>query len=255
MEAKESLATRPTLAVMTGPPGDPAEYKRAGDELWTGLLYRYQQTATARDLELLQHPPHNPLQDREYQLALRRFDEYILEQTGVWGWRMDMSSEIVRVKARWESTNPGFLERYGQKQGLKSRTLRGEKSAPFLEGDEQFADDAILELKSLLRRQREEFGRRGTVPRCDHIAEWIRLEIESRPMDYPRLRAHLGQLHGYVANYLPIYNKKAAAMLESGGIRADSFFYGWYAAAHQRSVPAVRNEISRRRRQTQSSQK
>ena len=246
---KQSLATRPSLAMLSAPPEDPAEYKRAGDELWIGLTLRYQEIASARDVEFLGKPPANPGQHREYQLALRRFHEYILDQTAVWGWRMDMSSEIVRIKAQWEALNPEFLERYGKQQGIRSKFVRGERPFPFSEGIEQFADGAIVELKVLLHMQRGEFAKRRTRPRCYQIAEWIRLEIETRPADFPHLYPYIGQLLGYIQVYLPTRNPKAARTLETGAVRADTFFYQWFAAATSRNVRDVRNQISLRRRQ------
>lgn len=84
---------------------------------------------------------------------------------------MDMSTEIIKIKARWEAFNPDFLERYGRQQALKSKIFRGEKAAPLVEGIEKFADATILELQSLLRLERDEFRRRlGPTPSCDRIA-------------------------------------------------------------------------------------
>lgn len=243
----QSLPMHIDLGTMVAPPEDPVECNRIGDELWIGLTLRYRETASARDVELLAKPPENPAKDRDYLMALKRFDAYILEQFAEWGWRMLMSREVVRILARWEGLDPDALETCGKKLALKSKIFRGEKAAPFSEGIEQFADGAITELQSLLRIQRDEFARRGTVARCDRIAEWMKLEIESRPADFPRLHAHLGQLAAYVQTYLPTRNPKAARMLESGIVRADSFFYMWYAVCTNRNVRDVRNQISRRR--------
>lgn len=84
----------------------------------------------------------------------------------------------------------------------------------------------------------------------------MKMEIEARPTDYPQLHAHLGQLHGYISN-LPKLNPKVARLLESGRLRADSFFHQWLAKAHSKSVKTVRNELSLLRRQAleQSSRK
>jgi hypothetical protein len=244
----------PPLAMMDAPPEDAAECDRIGNELWIGLALRYEQIAPMHDIVLLRNRPANHAKHEGYQLALKRFDEYLLNQFAEWGWRMLLSTEVIRMLARWEARHPELLERLGPALALKSRVFRGEKSAPLLEDIETFADDAIVELKTLLRMIRDDFRkRRGPRPRCERIAEWMKLEIETRPEDFPKLYPHVGQLHGYVANYLPARNKKAASMLESGEIRPDSFFYQWYAVSTNRSVKDVRNLISRRR--TESSQK
>jgi hypothetical protein len=174
--------------------------------------------------------------------------------SSVSGWRMLLSKEVIQTLARWEALHPELLEGLAPALALKSRIFRGEKSAPLLKGVESFADDVIVELKTLLRIMRDDFlTRRGPDRRCDRIAEWMKLEIEARPEDFPKLYPHVGQLHGYVANYLTLArNKKAASMLESGRIRPDSFFYQWFAVATNRSVKDVRNLISRRRTQSSS---
>jgi len=244
------------LAMMLALPDDPAECNRIGEELWIGLTLRYQQIASVQDVQLLAKPPENPDQRRDYQVALQRFDDYILDQFGVWGPAMLTSREVVRILFRWKSLRPDLFEKMGKQLALHSRIFRGEKSAPLSEGSEEFADAAIVELGILLRRQRDEFHRRPAVtPRCDRIAEWMKFEMEAHPDDFPGLYAHRGQLHGYVRNYLPQRNKKAAQELESGRIRADSLFYQWYAASTNRSARDVRNLISRRRSKKLSSSK
>lgn len=238
---------------MEAPPEDSAECERIGNELWIGLALRYAQIASEQDVELLKNCPPNDTKEEKYRLALRRFDEYLLEQFREWGWRMWLSKEVVRAVARWEARHPDLLEGLGPALVLKSRVFRGEKAAPLLTGIETFADEVIVELKTLLRIMHDDFRkRRGPRLRCDRIAEWMKLEIEGRPQDFPKLFPHAGQLHGYVANYLPERNKKAARMLESGEIRPDSFFYQWFAVATNRSVKDVRNLISRRRTQSSS---
>jgi hypothetical protein len=242
--------SRPSLAMMQVPPEDPAECDRIGNELWLGLALRYERIAPARELELLRRGPgHQTEPSPDYLWAEKQFDEFLLGMFAEFGWRMLLSKELVRTVARWESLHPELLERLGSALALKSRIFRGEKSAPLLEGTESFADETIEELRRLLRLMRDDFRQRtGPPPRCERIAGWMKVEIEAHPKDFPNLHAHLGQLHAYVANYLPAKNKKAARLLESGAVRAESFFYQWYAVATNRSVRDIRNLISRRRR-------
>ncbi len=250
-----AITTRPLqLAMMAAPPLDPAECEQLGEQLWIGLTQRYQQNATATDIELLRKLPdetHNA-----YEQALRRFDEFILKQFAEWGWRMLLSKEIVRMLARWEAQCPERLEQLGAALALKSKVYRAEKSAPFPDDIDKFADATIVELKSLFRKQRYEFQRaRAVKPRCDRIAEWIKGEVEALPSEYPMVSAHLGQLCAYIGHYLPTRNKKAAQLLETGRTRADSFFYQWYSVSTTRNVNDVRTQISRRRTQRLTSSK
>ena len=244
-EVRNKLAKRiEELGLMTAPPKDPAEYKRAGDWMWIIVTLYYKQNASARDFELLAKPPRSP--DPEYQVALKSFHESILEQAAVWGWRMDMSSEIVKIKSQWEALNADMLRRYGKQQSIESKISRGEARYPFPARIEEFADGAILELKAVFHMARVEFAKRKVPPRCSRIAEWIKAEVESRPADFPWIYPCLGKLFAYIV-HLPAVNAKAATELESGRVRADSFFYLWYAISTRRTVPDVRNQISRRR--------
>jgi hypothetical protein len=231
---------------MTEPPEDPAECARIGDELWIALRLMYQGQTSKADLDLLNTAPANGMATRQYLYALGQFHEFILEQFAQWGWRMLLSRDVLRILAQWESLNPQALERLGKAFARKSRTFRGETSANFPKGIEVFADEAIVELKRLLRVIRNESHRRGPPMRCDRIAEMMKAEIESKLEDFPRLAASLGQLHGYVALYLPSRNKKAATLLESGEMRADIFFYQFLASArrtdrHKSSLKAGRS--------------
>jgi hypothetical protein len=221
------------------------------------LTVRYREIAPVGQIDLLANPPQDSIQHREYQLALRRFHEYILDQAAIWGWRMDMSSEVVRIKAWAEANEPKFLGKYGKQQELKAEYFCGGKPFPFPEHIEEFADGCILELRGLLRVQRGEFARRRLMPRCERIAEWIKLEIETRPADFRHLYPYSGQLISYIRNHLPTRNPKSARELETGTVRADTFFYQWYAAATGRNFRDVQNQISLRRRQAieQSSRK
>jgi len=131
---------------------------------------------------------------------------------------------------------------------LKSKIFRAEKQAPLPEGVEEFADGAIEELGRLLRLQRDEFGQRPTV-RCARIAEWMKAEVEARSSEFRWLFPELAQLHAFVAN-LPQQNPTMARRLERGDLRAQGFFYQWYAAFTNRSPKDVENRISRRRKRS-----
>ncbi len=246
-QAQKQIAPRVSLATMELPPTDPAEREEIGAQLYEGLCLRYEQIAPQQDVHLLRTAPANST-DREFLMARKRFDEYLIGQFAEWGWRMLMSRAILQTLARWEALDPDLCESVGKALARKSRVYRGQKPAPFFEGIEKFADDAIAELQTLLRLQRNEFSRRSVPAKCDRVAEWLKVEIESRPADFPLLSANVAQLHGYVST-LPARSKKAARMLERGEIRADSLFYEWFAACTNRSVKDVRNRISSRRTQ------
>jgi len=255
MEANGTALAKPAaLAVMEMPPDDAALCEQIGNEMWIGLALRYEQIALPSEVNLLKKGPAGQ-NGKDYQLALRHFDEYVISQFAEWNcWPLLMSREVVRMVARWQVTDPELLERFGAALDLRSKIFRGEKPAPLLKDLDKFVDSSIVELQSLFRIMRDELlARKGPASRCDRIAAWMQSEIEGRPADFPNLFSHVLQLHGFVANYLPARNPKAAKLLETGGMRADSFFYLWYAASSNRSVKDVRNQVSILRRQNRSS--
>jgi hypothetical protein len=242
----ENLAVKtkqvPQLATMAGPPDDPVECMLIGDQLWLGLVMRFQEGIPEGDRVLWRNPPLDVSKFPEHLRVLEAFDEFLLGQFAEWGWRMFLSRDIVRRVAEWEIHSPDLCRRLGEMLETKSKVFRGEKSAPFPEGIEKFADGATEELGRLLRIQRDEFAQRSVV-RCDRIAEWMKLTVESRSTEFPLLHAQLDQLHGYVAT-LPKRNPAAARSLERGDIRPEGFFYQWYAACTNRSAKDVQNRIS-----------
>ena len=264
MDQSDSLARVPSIAGILTPPVSQAQREEIGDAIWTGLCVRFQMNLSAHDLEVWKTLPEGSSDLREYIdpehiRIVRVFDDYILRDGfGVWGWRLLMSRNALKRLAQWEIHSPELLDRLGAALEHKARVFRGEKSEPLRGGIEEFADGAILELQSLLRLQRDEFRRRsGPPPRCERIAEWIVQEVNGRPTDFPHVYPQLGQLRDYLANYLPLHNKRAARLLEAGQIRADSLFYQWFAVTHNRNVKDVQNQLSARRTEARrrSSQK
>jgi hypothetical protein len=236
------------LALLAAPPDDAVLRDRMGQELWEGLILVFERRLSERDLALWKNPPSNISTFPEHLRILGLFDDYILDQFAEWGWRLLMSSGALQRLAEWEKHSPHLLRRLGEELELKSKIFRGEKQARLPEGIEEFADGAIEELGRLLRLQRDEFGQRATA-RCERIAEWMKSEVEARQSEFRYLFFHRAQLHAFVRN-LPRRNPTMARRVERGDLRAQGFFYQWYATFTNRSPKDVENLISRRRRRS-----
>jgi hypothetical protein len=244
----EELSKEPTppLALMTRPPADPLVREGIGNQVWAGIVLRFESTLSERDKHLWHAPPADPGKSAEHMRVLHMFDDFLLSQFAEWGWRMFMSPGVIQRLTEWEKHSPAMLERLGRELALRSRVLRGEKAAPLAEDIENFADSAIEELQRLLRRQRDKFGAKTRAPSCREVSAWMKSEIESRPMEFPFLLGNLAQLCGWVET-LPAKNPDAGRTLRRGDLRARGFFYAWYAACSNRSPRDVRNLISRLR--------
>jgi hypothetical protein len=253
--ATESLARgpEPPLVLMTRPPDDPILRERIGAEMWTGVCLRFESALSEQDKRLWADPPPDPAKSPEYMRVMHMFDNFLLSQFSEWGWRLLMSRGALHRLSEWEIYSPAMLDRLESELALRSRVLRGEKSAPFAEDIVKFMDGdngdngAIAELQRLLRRQRDEFGARSRAPSCGEIAEWIKEEVKSHLEHYPLLSGNLAQLVSWVEN-LPAKNRDAAQTLRRGDMRAPGLFYSWYAACSNRSEKHVRDTMSALRR-------
>jgi hypothetical protein len=243
---QEFSKERPPLALMDAPPHDPIERDRIGNEIWMGIVLRFEARLSEPEKSLLRNPPADPKQSSEYKRLVHLFDDYLLSQFADFGWKLLMSRDVLDRVAIWESERTELVERLGRELVDRSRVFRGDKSAGFGERLEDFADKAVEQLHRLLSRLRDEFGKRNVLPTCERIAAWMKLEIESDPERYPELLAELPQLVGWVES-LPSRNSQLAKTLVRCDMRAQGFFNQWYAACSHRSPRDVQNQISRRR--------
>ena len=192
-----SKEAEPPLVLMTRPPGDPMEREVIGGQLWTGVLMRFEGTLSEQDKELWHNPPVDLEKSPQHLRIMHMFDDFLLRQFSEWGWRLLMSTGALQRLSEWEKHNPELLKRFGDGLELKSRVLRGEKSAPLAEDIEKFADRTIPELERLLRMQRDHFGPStgGLVSKRRGLDEGAN---PSRPNEFPSLRGNLAQLCGWV---------------------------------------------------------
>jgi hypothetical protein len=243
----------PPLALMTEPPSDPMEREEIGNQLWGATLKLFRDTLSENDKRLWNSPPANISQSPEHMRILHTFDDFLLGQFAKWGWRLLMSPGALQRLAEWEKHKPALLARFGRELELKSKVFRGEKSSVFEEDIDIFADLAIDDLKRLLQRQRDEFGRRPVSPDSHRLAAWMKLEIESEPAKYPTLSQYILHVCGWVES-LPHRNQDMAKTLLRGDMRAPGFFYQFYADCMNRSAKDVKNETCRRRKLRSSHQ-
>src|SRR5258708_6563319 len=99
------------LAMMLTPPADPVERDRIGEELWTGLILRFEQGLSPQDLALWKNPPQDAGTSREHLRILHSFDDFLLHRFADWGFRLLWSPSAQRRIAQWEIHNmPELLE-------------------------------------------------------------------------------------------------------------------------------------------------
>jgi hypothetical protein len=240
------IGERVPLALMAAPPTNPLERVVIGDQMWVGVVVRFESGLCERDRVLWQNPPARVTESPEHLRLMHAFDDFLLSMFAEFGWRLLMSVGAIQRISEWEKHNPMLLERLGTELAQRSKVLRGEGRARYPEDMDVFADVAIPELERLFRLKREKFGRHR--PSCTEVAEWIKSEVTRRPEEFPSLSRELLMLEGFVRN-LPTLNRDLAWAFERGNIGARRFIYEWFALCHGRSRKDLQNQISERRAQ------
>jgi hypothetical protein len=246
LAANRSAADLPSLTSMTRPPSNPSEREMIGQQIWSGLLMRFESALTDRDRGLWRNPPERVEESPEHLRLMHAFDDFLLRRFADWGWRLLMSADVVHRISEWEKHAPALLERLGKEMALRSRVLRGEKPARLEEDIDEFADAATEELSRLLRLQKERFGGARRGPTCEEISAWMQLEIKAQPALFPVLLGNLAELCYFVQS-LSKHEPTAAQAMRRGDLRPKSFFLLWFARSHNRSLKDVQNELSSRR--------
>ena len=246
MSKSESLAPPygTPLDAMNDVPADPAMRARIGAEMFAGLMQRFADGLSSRDLDLWKSPPKDLQGSPEHRRVLNDFDDYLLGLFHTYGWRLFMSEGVLQRLAEWEKHGPHLLKRLGEELALRSRVVKGKARHPLDDRDlYEFKEKASEELKVLFRMARTFFGSSNRRPKCLTIADWMKLEIETQPSSFRSLHASRLSLYSFI-NTLEQRDHACATRLAAGTLSAKEFFYRWFAAATNRSYEGVRQAIS-----------
>ena len=237
-----------SLIMMRTVPDNAADRQAIGNDLWSGILLRFEQSLSASDKKLWQSMGPTWRDSPECRRLINTFDNFVLGQFQHWGWRLLMSRGILMRLADWEEHSPERFRRLGEALQFNSQVWRSEARAP-IDGGQlyEFKEKVFPELKILLRKVASVFGSRATSPSSLEIANWMEQEIEDSPKDFRFLWANLSQLHGFVAG-IDRDDTTFAARLKAGAITPKEFIYRWLATTHRRDVEVVRQIISNRKR-------
>lgn len=243
----ENLANEasPPLVLMVRPPTDPMEREVIGNQIWAGILMRFEDGLSEQDKALWHNPPTGPAISPAHLRVMHMFDGFLLNEIYQHGPKMFFCVGLLQRLFQWAQHNPELLGRLGEELEHHSLTFLGQERARLPHDLDKFADKAIPELDRLLRKQRDHFGCR-TTPTCEEIATWTKAEIRAFPGQYDCLSANLAQLVGWMET-VGDYNPSAARRLRRGTLRASTFFYLWYSDVSKRSLKDVKNQISRLR--------
>jgi hypothetical protein len=245
---KPTLQKRTPLQLIERPPDDAQERQQIGDELWQGTYVLFYETLTPHERTIWDNHPPTVLPHSAHARLLDRFDNFVVNECkNKWGWRLLMSRDMQRLIAHWEQRKPEMLEILGKAMTTRAKIFLGQEAAPLPEDADLFADKAVEELGRLLNLCRDEFATRPLVT-CERIAAVMKLTIEARRGEFPKLFAEIGLLEGFITN-LPRINPAAADRLEEFDVRAEGLFALFYGTAHRMSAKSMQNRLSELRTQ------
>jgi hypothetical protein len=238
----------PPLSELIYVPKNPQDRLAMGCQIETGLVLKFRETLSQDENSMMDSAPANWLDMPKYRTLLARFDDFILREMRLLGWRLLLTDIVLGRIAAWSHAEPRgrmLLESMGRELSLFVGIQRGKETFPL--------DDPLLyehrksmlqELKGLFSISKTFIRQKHRPPSDEQIVEHFRSTIErerkSFPLLYPERVPFINML-----KILLQQNEYPAARLRTGSLPPAEFYNGWVArASNRRSVEAVRQEIS-----------
>ena len=252
---KEELALRspgeeawPPLSDLRHVPTNFQQRLGMSRQLEMGLVQKFRETLSQDESSMMENAPSNWSDLPNYRVLLAKFDDFILREMRLFGWRLLLIEGVLERIAMWSHVEPGgrlLLESMGKELSLFVGIQRGEERYPL---DDSllysYRTKVIAELKSLLSISKMHFAQECRPPPDAQIIDHFRVTIE-------RERKVLPLLHGESLSFLNVLTflfqqgGHCAARLRRGDLPPAELFNQWMALATNRSAEAARQEISK----------
>jgi hypothetical protein len=185
----------------------------------------------------------------KYIEMLERFDDFVLTEIRIFGWRLLLSDLVLGRVAAWSSgSDPKGrrkLRRLGEELDLYLGIQLGQEKFPITDpGLYRLRVEAVRELDSLLKLSRAHFSSRYGWPSPAEMLSWIEKKIKSEHASFPTLVLELPNLIHFIGDLLN--NKKpGSARLLQGDMREGSELFDlWFGARANRKPEPARQLIS-----------
>lgn len=245
----------PPLMELLHVPTDSTVRARISKEIGDGLVLKFEQTLSPPEREIVMRlpplggssPPPDWTELRKFREILERFDDFVLSQMRIFGWRLLLSDRVLGRIAAWSHVEPKgrrWLERLGEELSLFVGIQLGEATFPIDDpGLYEFRKLAIVELRHLLSLTRTHFAQRRP-PSNSEVLSWIETKIKEEHESFARLGPELPSLIGFLRDLLQ--RKGAASVrLRRGEMHAAELFDRWFGARSNRSAEAARQKVSK----------
>jgi hypothetical protein len=236
---KTSLPPVLDLMAVQKPPIDPEELHKFEREVTSRLVARFQ--------GVLGHKEREAFEAGTLPAALKgKFDEIILTEARVLGWRVLLSRPVLRRMAQWGesvSNGPNLNKQLGEALALYTSVIHGKAKLPI---DDRYWPNtkttAMPEIRALLTQYKSAFAGRNDWPRPKEAQSWFRQRIEQPADTFRFLKSRRTSFFGYLEY---IVDSATAQRLYCGELRPVELFNKWGAWAANISEERFRQMVSR----------
>jgi len=163
---------------------------------------------------------------------VEKFDEIILKEARVLGWRVLLSRPVQHRVAQWGEivrNGPDLNKRLGDALALYSRVIHGKAKLPIDDWHwPNTKTTALAEIRALLTQYKSEFAGHNAWPTAKEARAWFRQKIEHSADTLRFLNLRRASFFGYLEY---IVDSAIAQRLYCGEIRPVELFNGWGAWA------------------------
>jgi hypothetical protein len=181
--------------------------------------------------------------------ALKQLGELIIQQAGIYGWRIRLSRPVMALVAQWYEEGGESLEfvrRFDNVILRRARIAHGEAKGTITDPRWYSArPDAVGELRVLLRQFKDEVRlRRHRKPNVEEVCKWFLKKIAQSSDALPWLSS--GNVPGLL-RYLEYIGRDGQARfnhITNGDERAEDLFVGWGSWSENVSENTFRQRLS-----------
>lgn len=214
-------------------------------------LHRFEREVTSRLVALFQgalrHKEREAFEAGTLPPALMgRFDEIILTEARVLGWRVLLSRPVQHRMAQWGESvrnGPELNKQFGEALALYTRVIHEKAKLPI---DDRYWPStktlAVPEIRALLIQYKSTFAGRNAWPTPGEAQSWFRQRIEQSADTFRFLNSRRTSFFGYLEY---IVDSATAQRLYCGEIRPVELFNKWGAWAANISEERFRQMVSR----------
>jgi hypothetical protein len=228
-------------------PTDAEERRRLGAKVEENLKGFFLQNLSEADRELWEARNAEAWPKEAHVRIFSAFDDVICKRAEDFGWRILESPWVrTRVQQWYEGHDRGVerLERLFKAIIWGARRMRGEvRSVPTDPAWRLAKENAVPELRLVLKQHQSEFRQRRRTPSHEENLEWFRRTVTISEL-FPFLAQNLRSLIGFLEN-IREHNQTFARRLLNANVNPGEFFDIWAAWGSNLTPETLRQALTK----------